>query len=1328
MRALVLSRSRRHRLRTSDPHRRRRSGARALAVTLTGGLALAVLPALPAHAALTSPANGATVSGLVAINESGATNGCLAVVHNPAVSSRLEVTRASDGAVVHTASRGGTGALSSTWNSLGQPRGTYIVRSWTRNAVSSGFLGSGCTLQAEGLRSTHTVNLQNGSAVSVGVPATVTSGEALTVTVQTRHNSTGASGPLGGRSVVITVPGVGVADVTTDEAGQGSTTFDLPDLSAGPLAVSAVALEDALYTASAEAGASTAVTKRRTALLYRGATRALPGETATLEAQLVDATTGSDRFGDPIADEPVSLSFDGSAEEQLTTASGRAVRTVQVSGAPRTLPVTADYAGDGVYLPSQDAITFYVGDDASVPAEQAHSTVGGLTSLVGGLLGGLLQPVTGGGASTPLPLSIGDIVGLLTGGNTPLDGLAAMVDAGLVQLLDASGLRALLTELNSGLVETVRTAGDPVDDVLDGLLRSVNTGTPLDDLIAATGFRWRSIYVQEDGTRVAREFGARIGVPEPLDVTGDGNPDVVANLGLVTEAVALGISNAGNLIAIDTAGRLDTVVPRLEVARMTNDQRELPISLQAIVELPGQSDSFRFGYDAREGDAPRGFRSDITLGDAGAVLQVSATGAGPFNVTGALDPDASVAGPEQRFGVSFSEAPRKARVGVELGSGSSQNIAATLTTDRPTDISVTLDDDSAGSEVFTAGVDLAQVDGAVSFELAGDGDEGLAARVATQRPLPSLEVSGQQLVDGRVATDVFLGLTDVPSVLDFSLGADGQGALTASAPVTVFEAGFGQNRAVQRLDDPAYLNLLSDSAADSQSIALRLPGFEGMSLDLGEETGAVGIGLTIEPTPLRAVVDQDGLQLDARVLDAPRQLDLSLADSGAVSVRGSAPIDLITIEGRDADGIFDGSTDLDLRIEEVPEVLEVGIVGDQVRFGTGGQPIGLLELNAHGGTPLPMPEGDGLTVRTSPAGTNIAGRITGLREIEAGLSGAPSVLLDTVAGQVFELGLQDVDEAGAVQSDVSATIDHLVPDLRLGLVDDGAGALTLQYRASEPTNSLSFDFDGLSGSIAGPLPASLDICFAGDESCLPGLGIPNPELGTISFDASEHTTLNLVDPSSGINVQNLRVRLLEVTGSLDVENGGDVYLNTTDFSGECGFDGCRYPILGGQIVLDDGGDIRLVFRPGNGFFAVDAITNLEPRRTLGVVTGVRGTGGTGIVNCVGDTLLDVTIRNIPILGSLTLNLRSEICNVTRTPRVPPAPEPEPEPEVAPAPSGEAAAPEAAPASPAEQPSDVPADSSDDPSDAAEDGAEGDPASAAESPAPTAAEGVPAGAS
>lgn len=1162
-----------------------------LAVPVVG-----IATAAPSRAAISSPANGATVSGNVAINESGATNTCSLGQGSP--SSRLVVTRVADGAVVHSASRSGTGTLSTTWASLGQPRGQFRIQSFARNSVRSGFLNLGCTNQGEVAVSTFTVRLDNAATVAVELPASVVTGETLPVTVRTTVVGTGVTGQaLGGRTVTVDVPGVGSDEVTTGPDGVGTTSFELPDLAAGPLAVDAAVVPDASYS-GLSGSSTTTLTRRSTQTFYRGDSRAEPGSTARLEALLVDATPGSARFGDPVVDEPVALALGDDSALVTTVASGRAIRTVPVSGPSRTVPVAAAYAGDDVHEPSADGITFFVGDDAATPAPVQSGPAGSLTTGLTGLLGQLLGtlPVT---LQTDLPI-LGDVVG-------------------------TAGLQNLLDTLLAPVTPALAGAGDPVDDALGTILDGLEGTSPLGDVVETARFQWRAAYVAPDGTRRNREFDAVIGVPQPLDVTGDGRSDVLANVTLAEISA-------------------DGVVPRLEVARVGDAAAPLPLSLQAVIDLPGSDDDYRFGYDTRQGSAPTSFTADVQLGDGGAVLAVASEGDAELTVSGALVPggeDASRA--EQRFGVTFSDAPSAARLGLGLGDGSSQDIAATLSTDEPTKVDLSLVDDSGAEEVFLADATLDQVAGEVSLLVSGSDATGLTAELQGQGGLDQVSLRARSLDAGRTVSDVRLALTDVPDVVSFGLTADGAGALTASGPIGVFEAGYASGRDLALLDDAAYLRLLQ--AGGTQSIALRLPGFEGMQVSLGDD---LSLGLTIAPTPLRALVDQDGRTFDARIADAPHQLTLSLSPDGAVRVEGSDPIASLTLAARDGAGILSGASHLDLRLVDVPRLLTLGIdEAGGVVFDTGGEAIGLLEVFADNGTHLTVPgDGDGLLVQSTADSTALAGRISGLRRIEATLGDQPDVLLDTVAGKVFTITLRSEGS-----DDVRATLDRLVPGMRLGLVDDGTGATRLTYAASAPTNSLSFDLGGLSGSIAGPLPARLLVCMAGDEACLPGLGIVDPGLGSVRFAASETTTLNLVDPSGGLNAQNLRVQVLDLTGTVDADSGGDVYLNTTeygdDFGNGCGTAGCVRPIRGGRVTVDLG-SAGLLFEPGDGFFARSAITNLEVTKLFGQPIGLEGTGGTGQVSCVPATKLDVTVYDVPVFGDITLSVKNAICNVPRT--------------------------------------------------------------------------------
>jgi len=1218
-------------------HRRRRSAR--WAVIATGAVVATTLPGMStAEAAVSGLTNGSVVSGVVTINEArGGTTPC--VLGQDKSSSRLQVTRVADGASVFTSSKSGSGSWSANWNTVGQPLGQYRIRTWATDSKKSGLGNLGCSSDTEQLLSDITVQVKNHVAIALSAPAHVVTGESLPISVSATVHAPGApSSPVANRDVTVTVPGVGVQHVTTGADGKGSTTFALPDLSSGPLSIDGLAGDDATYLG--EGGTTTTTLDKRTSgTIYTGDTRAQPDTRAQLGAVLVDLTPDSARFGDPIADKALTLKLDSDTATVETTTSGRAIRSVPVSGQSRILDAGAAFAGDDVWQPSADQVSFFVGDASAPTAPVEHSTTGGYTRSLGTLLNNLLSPITNlltPPATTPT-LTLNGLLSTLLG---PL-GIDLWIDpignANLLKLADTTKLQSLLDTLLGTVTKGVSKSGDPVDALIDRVVKVVAVKSPLKDLADTARFHWRSTYVAADGRQVSREFGSIIGIPDPIDVTGDSVPDLLASV------------------------TLKGTTPVLKVARMDGAPANLPLSIQAVLTLPGNPTEYRFGYDTRTTNAPKAFQAEIGLDSAGATLKVTSKGDQALAVTGAVAPGGvssatvpasngdparpALAPKEQRFGVSFDPAPASAALAIGLPNGqvSAQNIAATLSTDRPTRIGINLADDSGADKVFVANAKLDSVDGSLALGLTGSDEGAMQANLRSAHGLDAVEVNATQLTAGRTDSDIRLSMTGVPSDLSFGLGADGTGTMAASAPIGDFAAGYATNGKLALLDDPAYLRMLTDG--DHNSVAVRLPGFEGMHLGMGDD---LSLGLTMAPTPLHAVVSQNGLDLDATIDEAPHELTLGLNTDGNIAIEGSAPIDEVDLTAHKDDGIVMGATDLALKLHEIPTKLAVNVNDTGAVFDTGGDPIGLVELSAGHGDPVTVPgDNDGLTLsQGGPDGLELGARIHGLRKVAADLSSTPDVLLDTTAGKVFDIALKEYDDSGALNNDVAATIDHLVPNLHLGLVDDGTGAMQLHYAADEPTNSLKISMGGLKGSIANPLPSKLDICMAGDEACLPHAGLHNPALGSIRFSGNGYTTLNLTDPERGMTVTNLKLQRLDLTGDLDTDKGGPVYLNTADFGGEC-TPYCEHPIKGGTISADLSG-AALAFTPGDGFSTVDARTDLVPTKILGQTTGMKGVGGTGIVRCVGATALKVTVKVIGL--PITVDLKDAICSVpNRTP-------------------------------------------------------------------------------
>lgn len=110
-------------------------------VTLIGALAL--FAGTPAHAKITSPANGATVRGNVTIVEdTGGTEDAICALFGLRADGTITVTRIADNASVFSASKGSAGAWSTVWASRAQPNGQYRIRSTAKDRKTSSFCGS----------------------------------------------------------------------------------------------------------------------------------------------------------------------------------------------------------------------------------------------------------------------------------------------------------------------------------------------------------------------------------------------------------------------------------------------------------------------------------------------------------------------------------------------------------------------------------------------------------------------------------------------------------------------------------------------------------------------------------------------------------------------------------------------------------------------------------------------------------------------------------------------------------------------------------------------------------------------------------------------------------------------------------------------------------------------------------------------------------------------------------------------------------------------------------------------------------------------------------
>lgn len=304
----------------------------------------------PAHAALTAPANGASVRGsavLIAEN-TGGRDDC--VFGNSGDDTRILI----DGVVRFAKGDGGSYAVN--WNTLNPAttNGSHTIQSQGRN-ITNGFFS--CNTGSYYNISTITVVVANRSFLTISAPATVYADETLAVS-STLSLEPGAVSGLAGRTVTFCISGGPCVATATNSGGFAGATLPASG-GAGGRTITATYGGDAFFLAS-NASVGTTILHRPTALTNLGDTTVFHGETATLQARLVDV-----RAGAPLGGAPVQFQLmDGATPVQTlgatTDGSGVASASLSALEDAGSYSVLATYAGTTVHAASSDQDAFTI--------------------------------------------------------------------------------------------------------------------------------------------------------------------------------------------------------------------------------------------------------------------------------------------------------------------------------------------------------------------------------------------------------------------------------------------------------------------------------------------------------------------------------------------------------------------------------------------------------------------------------------------------------------------------------------------------------------------------------------------------------------------------------------------------------------------------------------------------------------------------------------------------------------------------------------------------------------------------------------------------------
>lgn len=1245
----------------------RRRGGILAAIAVTLGM----VGALPALATVSNPTPGQVVAGIVPINDSGPTGGAAACGITTAGSigqlyARVEVHRVNAAGVsvervfteTRTASAAipddpGTpdvdesapavpkGAWTAQWDTTGLPNGSYRILAFNRNASGT----SGCTLLAEAITSDLLVTLENAVTVVAQVPDTVVTGEDLVIPLTTQQEATEA--PLGNRQVTVTVAGVPAQTVTTGADGTATATISLPDLPIGDRDVTFSVAGTSGYLLGRTVEDSVKLLPRTVKVEWTGDKESLTTQPAHLQARLTDATPGSDRLGDPIVGVPVTLSIGNVDLAATTDSDGRASQTINLGAPERQLPAGASFTADDVYASASVSFTYLVKDGPPAAPNQTNGLLGGITRLVRGIAG---QP----SQSTPTVGAVLDNLGPPMNIGTGLNDILGSVGLAPITLLEP--VDAIVESTLGGVLDTVGQVGDLADPVLESVLDVVGTVPVVGEVTETLRYDFHTTYQRPDGTSLTRSVRALLAVPTPIDVTGDTVPDIVAN-------VTVNVST-----------------PTIDVIKLPGAPEVLPISVQAVISggglVPLGDGRIRIGYDARTTSAPD--RATVSLGMAGGFdLDLTTSGAQDLALVGAIEGgglDLGFGGPtdpadvgegETRFSINLSPAPQHTRIGLGIGGGAA-GLGATFTTSAPSDITLSFAQDSGNGQLTAVNAAFETVLGSLALVLdAGSSSGGpvpeLGLQLLSDNGLDRVYVSARTYDDGDLTDDLLLSLDDVPTSVVFGVADDGGLALTASEPVGLMRAGFASGGAIATLDEPAYLYLLSEDGYES--VGIRLPGVSSLSANLAGEN--VGLELDMAPTKLRAVMDTPESALDAAIYDAPAQFGLGLAADGAFLIQGSAPIDLIVLDLYDPSGSLGGAENITVRIEDIPSLLSVSLVGGAVSFDTGGDSVGLLELVV-GDAPPFTPGEDTLYANFDTNGAALAVRVHGLRTIVASLDpSAPEFLLDTTADAIMNLSISAPNADPLLPPlDVSGRIDRLKPNMSFGVASTPDGNLAgLLYKADEPSNSISFNIPGMANfTVFDPLPKEFML-----------LQPPAPAPLTIS--GSEYFTLQLNASFDGVNanINNMRIRHMEFASAEPENPSGPVtadmqafFMNTTRFGDDCP-DGCVYTMgdptrslatfnAGGTAVVDGTmvmgpipapiGNATVTITP-RGMAATNAAVTMEIIQS-GLSANAFHRNTNGVLHCTGNSNANgtnMTTSVLVLIITITVQMRGALCNI-----------------------------------------------------------------------------------
>lgn len=712
----------------------------------------------------------------------------------------------------------------------------------------------------------------------------------------------------------------------------------------------------------------------------------------------------------------------------------------------------------------------------------------------------------------------------------------------------------------------------PVESLVNGLIGKLSSIPGLAVLGQAAGsvegivnavpspvYSVETVYVASNGQKVSETSRALLDVPTPVNVTGSGGPDVTVTVSVVPVGTS--------------AGKVTLRVDKLPTAPAT-----MPLSLQAILPEPTSGQDLVFGYDTTSSNAPGQFTGTLSAGQSltgqlSATLDTNTAAAGPsLDVTAGVEsPGAS--SPAQSVALDYAPVPSVTHVGVTVGPGSSFDITS--------DAAQPVTTFGAGFADGNVGANLAVQDLPTQLQVGYSPSQGAVTYLASATVPQILATATDPSGIAGPATSARLLLQQVPTEFDLALG---QGASSVSLNAHGRTIGLVQ---VELTNGPSQTvaagqdGVIVQNTSAGYEIFAQVYGLQKVSF--AQSSSAVNASLqTTGGVPFTANVADGSLTAALGIDNLPSSLAVDYsASQGTFTYQASAVVNQITATVADPAGIAGPATSARVLLQQVPTVLDLtfGQAATSVSLNANGQTLGLIQVELTNGPSQAVPAGqDGVIMQNTPSGYEVFAQVYGLQKVSFTQSASGvSASLQTTGGVPFTASVTSQPQGGSV-STTDVTLDDLAPTLAVSYAPSSGGTnvtyqasqpenslsvstnaggsplhavmnvvpasfslafgsgnqTTINYQASQVANSLSVQTNTVNASMV-PVPKTINVCQAGNQSCLPNLNDGAGGNGTVTFNTSSRTVVNLSD--GAIQVHNLSIHTMDVaytTGHYDI--------------------------------------------------------------------------------------------------------------------------------------------------------------------------------------------------